>query len=159
MLAGQTALALFFEKTVGLGTVPKTASNWILGQVLRQLAQRKLEVEDMALQPRTLARIIELVERGEINRNTAVQVFDAVFDGGDPDEYIRANSLGQISDPEQIARAVEWVLARNPDAAAEFCAGKEKSFGFLVGQTMRNLGGKADPKLVNVILKNKLSEL
>jgi len=159
MLTGQKVLAEFFEQTVTQGAAPKTASNWILGQVLRQLTQRSMDAGDMTLQPRTLARIIELVERGDINRNTAVQVFDAVFDGGDPDAYIRANSLGQISDPEQIARAVEQVLMQNPAAAAEFRSGKEKNFGFLVGQTMRNLGGKADPKLVNVILKNRLSKL
>lgn len=159
MLTGQKALAEFFEETVAQGANPKTAANWILGQVLRQLSQRNLEVKDVKLQPRTLTRIIQLVERGEINRNTAVQVFDAVFDGGDPDEYIRANSLGQISDPEQIARVVEVVLQQNPGPAAEFRAGKEKSFGFLVGQTMRELGGKADPKLVNVILRDKLSEV
>lgn len=158
MLTEQRALAEFFERTVVLGSPAKTASNWILGQVLRQLSQRNLEAKDMALSPGTLARIIALVERGKINRNTGVQVLDAVFDGGDPEEYIRANALGQVSDPEEIARAVEVVLEQNPGPAAEFRAGKEKSFGFLVGQTMRKLDGKADPKLVNVILKNRLTE-
>ena len=158
MLSGQKPLAEFFEQTVEQGAPPKEASNWILGQVLRQLSQRDLEVRDMVLQPCTLARIIELVERGEINRNTGVQVLDAVFDGGDPEEYIQTNGLKQVSDPEQIARAVEAVLEQNPAPAAEVRAGKEKSFGFLVGQTMRKLGGKANPKLVNVILKNKLTE-
>ncbi|MBE6972437.1 MAG: Asp-tRNA(Asn)/Glu-tRNA(Gln) amidotransferase subunit GatB [Ruminococcaceae bacterium] len=158
MLTGQKALAEFFEETVARGADPKTASNWILGQVLRQLSQRNLEAKDMTLLPRTLARIIELVERGEINRNTGVQVFDGVFDGGDPEEYIKVNGLRQVSDPEQITRAVETVLKQNPGPVAEFRAGKEKSFGFLVGQTMRNLGGKGDSKQVNVILRNRLSE-
>ena len=81
-----------------------------------------------------------------------------MFDGGDPEEYIQTNGLKQVSDPEQIARAVEAVLEQNPAPAAEVRAGKEKSFGFLVGQTMRKLGGKADPKLVNVILRSKLAE-
>jgi len=158
VLTEQRALAEFFEQTVALGAQPKTAANWILGQVLRQLSQRNLEAKDMQLQPRTLARIIALVEQGEINRSTGVQVFDSVFDGGDPEEYIRVNALRQVSDPEQIGRAVDEVLEQNPGPAAEFRAGKEKSFGFLVGQTMRKLDGKADPKLVNVILKNKLAE-
>lgn len=158
MLTEQRALAEFFEGTVALGAAPKTASNWILGQVLRQLSQRNLETKNMKLQPRALAQIIALVERGEINRSTGVQVFDAVFDGGDPEEYIKANGLKQVSDPEQIARAVGAVLEQNPGPVAEFRAGKEKSFGFLVGQTMRKLEGKADPKQVNVILRNKLVE-
>lgn len=159
MLSGQKALAEFFEQTVACGVRPKEASNWILGQVLRQLSQRNLEAKDMQLQPQTLAQIIALVERGEINRNTGVQVFEAVFDGGDPEEYIAANGLKQVSDPEQIKRAVEAVLEQNPGPAAEFRAGKEKSFGFLVGRTMRKLDGKADPKLVNIILRNKLAEI
>ena len=158
MLSGQKALAEFFEQTVACGVRPKEASNWILGQVLRQLSQRNLEAKDMQLQPQTLAQIITLVERGEINRNTGVQVFEAVFDGGDPEEYIAANGLKQVSDPEQINRAVEAVLEHNPGPAADFRAGKEKSFGFLVGRTMRKLDGKADPKLVNIILRNKLAE-
>lgn len=156
MLTGQRALAEFFEETVALGAPAKTAANWVLGQVLRQLSQRNIEAGDMPLRPETLARLIAMVEEGRINRNTAVQVFDAVFDGGDPEEYVRANGLEQVSDAGLVERAVERVLAQNPGPVSEFRAGKEKSFGFLVGQTMRLLGGKADPKTVNIILKSKL---
>lgn len=157
MLTGQKALAEFFEQTVALGAEPKTAANWILGQVLRQLSQRNMEAGDMPLRPQTLRRIIAMVEEGRINRNTAVQVFDAVFDGGDPEEYVRANGLEQVSDVGLVERAVEQVLAQNPGPVSDFRAGKEKSFGFLVGQTMRLLGGKADPKMVNIILRTELS--
>ena len=156
MIAGQRTLAEFFEQTVALGVAPKEVANWILGPVLRQLSQRNMQAGDMPLRPGSLARIIKLVQAGRVNRNTAVQVFDAVFDGGDPEEYVRANGLEQVSDVEQMNGAVERVLRENPDPVADFRAGKEKCFGFLVGQTMRLLGGKADPKQVNALLREQL---
>lgn len=159
MLTSQRALAEFFEQVVAQGVQAKQVANWILGQVLRQLSQRGLEAADMPLCPETLARIIAMVERGRINRNTAVQVFDAVFDGGDPEEYVKANALEQVTDVELVERTVEEVIRENPDPVSDFRAGKEKSFGFLVGQTMRRLGGKGDPAVVNITLRNKLSDL
>ena len=158
MLTAQRPLAEFFEQVVTLGAPAKQASNWILGQVLRQLTQRGQDAADMPLCPETLARIIAMVEQGRINRNTAVQVFDAVFDGGDPEDYVKANGLELICDAGEVERAVERVLREHPGPVSDFRAGKEKSFGFLVGQTMRLLHGKGDPKKVNIILKNKLLE-
>ncbi len=156
MLTGQRALAEFFEQVVTLGAQPKQAANWILGQVLRQLSQRNMGAEYMPLSPEALAKIIAMVEEGRVNRNTAVQVFDAVFDGGDPEQYVKANELEQVNDTGLVEQAVERVICENPGPVSDFRAGKEKSFGFLVGQTMRLLGGKADPKAVNITLKNKL---
>ena len=156
MLTAQRALAEFFEETVACGAPPKQAANWILGHVLRQLSQRGLEAENIPLRPETLARIIAMVEQGRINRNTAVEAFDAVFCGGDPEEYVKVNGLEQVSDAGVVEQAVERVIRENPGPVSDFRAGKEKSFGFLVGQTMRLLGGKADPKRVNIILKNRL---
>jgi len=158
MLTGQKELAAFFERTVELGTAPKEAANWILGQVLRQLAQRNMQAGDMPLRPEVLAKIIAMVVQGRVNRNTAVQVFDAVFDGGDPEEYVRTNGLEQVSDVEQVSRVVERVICENPGPVSDFRAGKEKSLGFLMGQVMRRLGGKADPKLVNTLLRERLLE-
>ena len=86
MITGQKALADFFEEAVALGAAPKQAANWIMGEVLRQLSARGLEAKDMTFAPGTLARLIELVRTGKLNRNTAVKVFDAVFDAdGDVD--------------------------------------------------------------------------
>lgn len=155
-LTQQRALAEYFEETVTRGAPPKQAAAWIMGQVLRQLSQRGLTPDQIPLSPMVLARIIELVERGRVNRNTAVEVFDAVFEGGDPDEYIAARGLEQVSDAETVCVAVEQVLQQNPQAVQEFRAGKEKAFGFLVGQVMRVLHGKADPALTNRFLREKL---
>lgn len=158
MLTGQRTLAEFFEETVAFGTNPKQTANWILGQVLRRLAQENLEAKDMPLRPAALHKILALVEKGKINRNTAVQVFDAVFDGGDPERYVKENGLEQVCDVELLERAVERVIGKNPGPVSDFRAGKEKSFGFLVGQTMRELHGKGDPKQVNIILRERLAQ-
>ena len=158
MLTSQRSLAEFFERVVSLGAQAKQAANWILGQVLRQLSRRGKEAAQLPLQPETLAEIIAMVEQGRINRNTAVQVFDAVFDGGDPEEYVKANGLEQVIDVGLVERTVEEVIRENPGPVSEFRAGKEKSFGFLVGQTMRRLDGKGDPKMVNITLRKRLLE-
>ena len=159
MLTSQKALADFFEEVVALGTDPKQASNWIMGQVLGQLSTHGLEAKDMALTPPTLARLIALVQEGKLNRNTAVKVFEAVFaDDGDVDAYVKEHGLEQVSDAGLVEQVVEQVLAANEKSVADFKAGKEKAFGFLVGQVMRQLKGQAAPAVVNQVLREKLSK-
>ena len=160
MLTGQKALADFFESAVALGTPPKQAANWIMGEVLRRLSADGLEAKDMALTPRTLARLIELVQEGKLNRNTAVRVFDAVFaDDGDVDAYVKEHGLEQVSDAGLVGSVVDKVLAANPKSIQDFKAGKEKAFGFLVGQVMRELKGQASPQVVNQALREKLERM
>ena len=158
MLTSQKPLADFFEEVVALGTDPKQASNWIMGQVLGQLSTHGLEAKDMALTPPTLARLIALVQEGKLNRNTAVKVFEAVFaHDGDVDAYVKEHGLEQVSDAGLVEQVVEQVLAANEKSVADFKAGKEKAFGFLVGQVMRQLKGQAAPAVVNQVLREKLS--
>ena len=160
MLTSQKALAEFFEATVALGTPPKQAANWIMGEVLRRLSADGLEARDMALTPRTLARLIELVQEGKLNRNTAVRVFDAVFaDDGDVDAYVKEHGLEQVSDAGLVGSVVDKVLAANPKSIQDFKAGKEKAFGFLVGQVMRELKGQASPQVVHQALRERLEQL
>ena len=124
MITGQKALADFFEETVALGAAPKQAANWIMGEVLRQLSAQGLEAKDMTLTPGTLARLIELVQTGKLNRNTAVKVFDAVFVAdGDVDAYVKEHGLEQVSDAWLVGRAVEQVLAANPKSIEDYRAG------------------------------------
>ncbi len=160
MITSQKALADFFEACVALKADPKQAANWIMGEVLGALSQRAMEAKDMPLSPASLSRLIALVKEGKLNRNTAVKVFEAVFDSdGDVDEYVKAHGLEQIGDPALVAAAVDKALSDNPQSVADFKAGKEKAFGFLVGQVMRQLHGKADPKAVNEALREKLGQL
>ena len=160
MLTSQKALAEFFETTVALGSPPKQAANWIMGEVLRRLSADGLEAKDMAFTPKTLARLIELVQTGALNRNTAVKVFDAVFtDDGDVDAYVKEHGLEQVSDAGLVGSVVDKVLAANSKSIQDFKAGKEKAFGFLVGQVMRELKGQASPQVVNQTLREKLEQL
>ncbi|WP_276857870.1 Asp-tRNA(Asn)/Glu-tRNA(Gln) amidotransferase subunit GatB [Intestinimonas timonensis] len=160
MLTGQKALAEFFEATVALGAPSKQAANWIMGEVLRRLSADGLEAKDMVFTPKTLARLIELVQTGSLNRNTAVKVFDAVFsDDADVDAYVKAHGLEQVSDAGLVGSVVDKVLAANPKSIQDFKAGKEKAFGFLVGQVMRELKGQASPQVVNQTLREKLEQL
>ncbi len=159
MLTSDKALAAFFEACVALGADPKQAANWILGECLRRLSADRLEAKDIPISPASLVRLITLVKESKLNRNTAVTVFDAVFaHNGDVDAYIAQHGLEQVSDHDLVRCAVEKILANNPKSVTDFKAGKEKAFGFLVGQTMRELKGQAAPQVVHEILRSLLQK-
>lgn len=160
MITSQKALADFFEETVSICQKPKEVSNWIMGDLMRLLKEKALEAKDMALKPKSLARIIELVDKGAINRNKAKEVFETVFlENVDVDEYIKTNNLEQVSDTGLVESAIAKVFSQNPKSLEDYKSGKTKAFGFLVGQTMRELKGKADPSVVNQLLQEKLNKL
>ena len=159
MVTSHPALAQFFEELVELGTPPKQGANWIMGEVLGALSARSLSPEGLTITPKTLARLIQLGGEGKLNRNTAVKVFEAVFDtDGDVDEYVAAHGLEQVQDVELVENTVAQVLEENPQSVADWRGGKEKAFGFLVGQTMRKLQGKADPQTVRRVLLERLGQ-
>lgn len=160
MLTGQKALADFFEEAVRLGGAPKDVANWMMGEVLRTLKEKSIEAKQMPLTPATLVKLLTLIKEGKINRNTAVEVFAAVFDeDADPAAYVKEHGLEQVSDTALVESTVAQVFAENPKSVADYQAGKQKAFGFLVGQTMKLLKGKADPKVVNQVIRQKLEEL
>ena len=157
MITSDKVLADFFEEMTALGTPPKQGANWIMGEVLGALSARGMEPKDMVFTPANLARLIALVGEGKLNRNTAVKVFEAVFDdNGDVDAYVREHGLEQVNDDGLVRELAEKVLAGNPRSVADYRGGKEKAFGFLVGQVMRELKGKANPKTVNAVLRELL---
>lgn len=157
MITAQKAMASFFEKTVDLGSAPKEVSNWIMGDLFRILKDKGLEAKDMTITPEKLARIIELINTGKLNRKKGREVFEAVFDSDeDIDEYVQKHDLIQISDEGAIRDSIAAILAQNQKTVDEYKSGKTKVFGFLVGQTMRALKGKADPAMINSILKELL---
>ena len=159
MVTSHPVLARFFEELVELGTPPKQGANWIMGEVLGALSARSLSPEGLTITPKTLARLIQLVGEGKLNRNTAVKVFEAVFDtDGDVDEYVTAHGLEQVQDVKLVENTVAQVLEENPQSVADWRGGKEKAFGFLVGQTMRKLQGKADPQTVRRVLLEQLGQ-
>ena len=130
-----------------------------MGEVLGALAARSMEPKDMKLTPPTLARLIALVSGGSLNRNTAVKVFEAVFDAdGDVDAYVKEHGLEQVNDGKVVRDACARALAANPRSVEDYRSGKEKAFGFLVGQVMRELKGRANPKTVNTALRELLEQ-
>lgn len=160
MITGDKALADFFEAAVALGAQPKQVSNWILGEVMRRLSSDGLEPRSLPLSPAALVRLITLVKQGKLNRNTAVKVFDAVFaNGGDVDAYVKEHGLEQVSDTGLVQSVVEQVFAANPKSLSDYKAGRQKAFGFLVGQTMKELKGQASPQVVNETIRNMLEQL
>ena len=159
MITSDSVLARFFEALVGLGAPPKQGANWIMGEVLGALSARGMEPKDMKLTPATLARLIALVGDGRLNRNTAVKVFEAVFDSdGDVDAYVKAHGLEQVNDDGLVRETAARVLEKHPQSVADYQDGKEKVLGFLVGQVMRELKGKANPQSANRILKELLTQ-
>jgi aspartyl-tRNA(Asn)/glutamyl-tRNA(Gln) amidotransferase subunit B len=128
-----------------------------MGETMRILKEKELEPEDITFSPENLAKLIELVEAGSINGSVAKEVFEKIFDEDiDPDKYVEENGLKQVNDEGALRATVEKVIAENPQSVEDYRNGKEKAIGFLVGQTMKAMKGKANPGMVNQILKELL---
>ncbi|MBI2914408.1 MAG: Asp-tRNA(Asn)/Glu-tRNA(Gln) amidotransferase subunit GatB [Firmicutes bacterium] len=151
-------LADFFEECMRLRSDPKTLSNWIMGELSRLLNEEDRDLKDSLVTPSYLVCLIDLVEKGTVSTTAAKQVFEATFRSGKPPiEVIRDLGLEQISDASELDGVIDNVIAENPDAVASFKAGKEKAIGALVGQVMKLTRGKANPGLVNELLRKKLA--
>jgi aspartyl-tRNA(Asn)/glutamyl-tRNA(Gln) amidotransferase subunit B len=163
-LAANRETARYFESTVqasvGGQLSGKTASNWILGEILARLNRDGIGIGQAPVQPNELNRLLTRVEDNTISGSIAKDVLDAMWigeNGGDPDAIIAAKGLQQISDTGAIEKIVDNVLGANAAIVAEYKAGKEKAFNSLVGKAMAATKGKANPAQVNAILKRKLA--
>ena len=150
-------MADLFEATVALGSQPKKVSNWLMGETLRLLKEREADPEDIRFSPEHLAKLIGLVERKDVNSTVAKEVFEVMFqEDVDPEEYVQKKGLMTVSDEGALRKAVEEAIAANPQSVSDYRNGKEKALGFLVGQTMKAMKGKANPGAVNRLLKELL---
>ena len=157
LITDSKKLADIFEATTAICNQPKKVSNWILGETMRILKDRSLDPEDIKFSPENLAKLIALVEAGTINGNVAKDVFAVIFDEDvDPESYVKEHGLGQVNDEGELRSTIEKIIADNPQSVADYRSGKEKAMGFLVGQTMKAMKGKANPGMVNKILKELL---
>ena len=160
ILTGTKALADLFERASALCGRAKDVSNWILGDVLKAVKDAAIEPKDMALTPENLAAIVEKVASGAVNRKAGREILAAAFASPiDVDAFIAEHGLEQVSDTGLVEQTVDAVFAANPQSLADYKAGKTKAVGFLVGQTMKQLRGKADPKVVNETIAAKLAAL
>ncbi len=159
MITADKAMADFFEAAADLCKKPKEVSNWIMGDLFRLLKEEGKEASELTLAPENLATLVGLVDKGVINRNTAKTVFEAMFKiGVDPEVYVKEKGLEMVSDQGAVAAVIAQVIKDNPQSVADLKGGKEKAFGFLVGQCMKALKGKADPKVVNETLRKALAD-
>ncbi len=159
ILTASKKLADIFETTVAICHKPKEVSNWLMVETMRLLKVNEMDPEDLKFSPENLAKLIGLVDGGAINRPVAKEVFEKIFtDNIDPEIYVEENGLKIEADDGVLRSTIEGIVAANPQSVADYRAGKKKAIGFLVGQTMKAMKGKADPGMVNKILAEILNQ-
>ena len=157
IITASKKMADIFEQTVSLGATPKKVSNWLMGETMRLLKEREMDADDITLSPENLAKLIDLTDKGTINSTVAKEIFEKIFEENiDVEKFVEDNGLGTVSDESVLRETIEKVIRENPQSVADYQAGKKKAIGFLVGQTMRVMKGKANPELVNKILQERL---
>ncbi|MCR5501437.1 MAG: Asp-tRNA(Asn)/Glu-tRNA(Gln) amidotransferase subunit GatB [Lachnospiraceae bacterium] len=150
-------MADVFEETVALGADAKKVSNYLMGETMRILKEKELDPQDISFKPEALKTLISLQEARKINGSVAKEVFEVLFfEDIDVESYVKEKGLMTVNDEGLLRKTVEQVIADNPQSVADYKGGKEKALGFLVGQTMKAMQGKADPGSVNAMLKELL---
>ena len=159
ILTESRKMADIFETAAAICKKPKEVSNWLIVDTMRLLKVHEMDAADLKFSPDHLAKLIELIDAGTINRPTARDVFEKVFaENVDPEAYVEANGLKIEADDGALKGVIEGIVAANPQSVADYHAGKKKAIGFLVGQTMKAMKGKADPGTVNKILAEILNQ-
>lgn len=157
IITGSKHMADLFEETVVLCGQPKKVSNWLMGETMRLMKEKEVDAQDLCFSPENLAKLIALVDQKAINSSVAKEVFEIMFEQNiDPEQYVEEKGLKTVNDEGALRKTIEEVIANNPQSVEDYHNGKEKAIGFLVGQTMKAMKGKADPGMVNQILKELL---
>lgn len=157
IITGDIALVKFFENTLEKCDSPKDVANWIMGEVMKLLNDSATLTENNPLKPEALASVINMVKSNKINRGTGKKVLEKVFtDGVDPEKYVEENNLAQVTDLSALRPIIEQVIAENEKSVSEYKAGKTQAMGYIMGQAMRALKGKAPAQEVQKILKEIL---
>lgn len=157
IITGEKPLADLFEAAVACGASPKKVSNWLMGETLRLMKEQELDAGDLRFSPQNLAKLIALTEKKVINSSVAKEVFEVMFaENVDPEQYVEEKGLKTENDEGALKKVLEEVIAANPQSVEDYRNGKEKAIGFLVGQTMKAMKGKADPGTVNQMLRELL---
>ena len=150
-------MADLFEATTAICNKPKKVSNWLMVETMRLMKEHSMEAEDLKFSPVNLAKLIELNDAGTVNSSVAKEVFEQIFlNDIEPDVYVEEHGLKTVNDADALRTTLEKVIADNPQAVADYRGGKEKALGALVGQTMKAMKGKANPGMVNKMLREML---
>lgn len=153
ILTESKRMADLFEETTAICGKPKKVSNWLMGETLRLLKKENQDADELSFSPAYLAALIEMTEEGTISQTVAKEVFERIFyENADPVRYVKEHGLNTVRDTDELRSVVEKVIADNPQPVADYKGGKGKALGFLVGQTMKAMKGKADPGAVNQML-------
>jgi aspartyl-tRNA(Asn)/glutamyl-tRNA(Gln) amidotransferase subunit B len=159
VLTSSRALADYFEEVARLSGKPKIASNWVMGDVLRFLNEDKRDIKECPILPRDLAEMILIIEDGTISGKMAKDIIMEMYRTGKPPQtIIEEKGMVQITDEDALKKTIAEVIAANPAQLEQYRAGKEKLFGYFVGQVMKATQGKANPQLINELLKKMLRE-
>jgi aspartyl-tRNA(Asn)/glutamyl-tRNA(Gln) amidotransferase subunit B len=158
LLTSEKPVAEWFEKAVRAGGQPKAVSNWMMGELMRLLNEDSTSIDECPLRPDRLSEMLALVDKGVISGKIAKTVFEEMYrTGKDAATIVREKGLVQISDTSEIEKLVDEVISKHPDEVIRYRGGDEKLLGFFVGQVMKASKGKANPKMLNELLKKKLS--
>jgi aspartyl-tRNA(Asn)/glutamyl-tRNA(Gln) amidotransferase subunit B len=159
MLTQSRGLAAYFEESAALSGQPKVISNWMMGELMRLMNADNREIEACPIRPDRLAGMVKMIADGVISTKIAKTVFEEMYrTGKDAGTVVKEQGLVQVSDTGEIERIIAEVIKANPSQHADYKTGKDKLFGFFVGQVMKASKGKANPDIVNQLLKKKLSE-
>ncbi len=159
VLTASKSAADFFEQTAERYKDAKTAANWVMGELQRHLNEQDAEIQDCSITPAALADMLKLIDDGTISGKIAKDVFAEMFKTGDsPAAIIEAKGLMQIADESELAALAEQVIADNPGPVSDFLGGNERTFGFLMGQIMKASKGKANPKIAQKLLRERLKK-
>ena len=159
ILTNTRAFADFFEETVKLFPEPKTVSNWMMGEFTRLLNAAGIEVTESKIRPKDLAGLMKMISDGVISGKIAKTIFDEMFETGkSPEEIVKAKGMTQVTGEAELYPVVDQVIAENPDVVAKIAAGDAKAMGFLVGQIMKYTQGRANPQVVNKLLRERLAQ-
>ena len=157
ILTESKSMADLFEAATAICRKPKKVSNWLMVETMRLMKEHGMEPEELRFSPENLAKLIELADAGTINSSVAKAVFEKVFaEDVNPEKYVEEQGLKTVHDEGKLKAALEQVIADNPQAVSDYKGGKEKALGALVGQTMKAMKGKANPGMVNQMLREML---
>jgi aspartyl-tRNA(Asn)/glutamyl-tRNA(Gln) amidotransferase subunit B len=158
VLTDDWANASYFEATIAAGANAKQAANWIMGDIAAYINAQKLTIDQIALTPAALAELVTLIEQNTISNKIGKDLLpELLTQGGSPQTLVEQKGLTQISDVDAIARIIDQVIADNPKELEQYRGGKTKLLGFFVGQVLKQTSGRADPKLTNQLLAQKLN--
>ncbi|MFW6273842.1 MAG: Asp-tRNA(Asn)/Glu-tRNA(Gln) amidotransferase subunit GatB [Halanaerobium sp.] len=157
VLTGDKDMAVFFEEVLKDYDDPKNISNWMMGEFLKLLNENNQNPFDSGVSPINLAKMLKMIDEDIISGKIAKEVFEKMYNSGsDPEAIVEEEGLKQISDQDELENIVDGIIDDNPDAVEDVQNGKERAIGFLVGQVMKETRGKANPGLVNQMLRDKL---